>query len=137
MKKLLGIALVTVLSLSLVACGGNDAASSPTPAPVTNEIPPIPAGYEDARIINLDFTPQTIVPNSITLKAGEKVVFEIVNTDPDGEHNFLSKEIGLPEILVDGGQTVRSGWEVPNKPGTYEPLCTIHPWIKMTFVVEE
>ncbi len=100
---------------------------------------PVPAGAENARKIELAFTADDIQPDSVTMKTGEKVLFVIKNTDsgPKAEdHNFLNPEAGLSEILVHPGQTVRRLWTAPTKPGTYGPSCAIHPWIRMTFVVQ-
>lgn len=130
------------LLVTITACGSDKetsntaAASSPTAAVEYTKDEPIPAGAEDARVIELDFTPETILPNTVNIKAGEKILFVIKNTDEDGEHNFLSSTADLPEILVYGGQTVRRLWTAPGEPGVHEPLCTLHPWIKMTFIVE-
>ncbi|WP_027390210.1 cupredoxin domain-containing protein [Chrysiogenes arsenatis] len=151
MKKMIPFLVAASVALLLTACG-NDAkktqsTSSATPAaaavttaaPVTQETvkeEPAPAGAEDAREIILTFTPETIEPNEITMKAGEKILFVITNTDDEGEHNFLSAEAELPEILVNPEATVKRVWTAPTTPGTYGAMCTIHPWIKMTFVVE-
>jgi uncharacterized cupredoxin-like copper-binding protein len=99
---------------------------------------PAPAGAENARQVELVFSADDIKPNSVTFKGGEKVLFVIKNTDMEKkeDHNFLSREVSLSEILVHSGQTVRRLWTVPTKPGTYEPSCTIHPWIRMTFLVQ-
>ncbi len=139
MKRLVMILSMILLSLSLVACGGEESEESSAPVPGTDYVlvEDTPPGAEDARTIQLDFTPETIIPNEITMKPGEKILFEIKNTDLDGEHNFLGADVGLPEILVHAGQTVKRVWHAPDTPGTYEPLCTLHPWIKMTFVIEE
>lgn len=96
----------------------------------------ITASASEGRPIELTFTPETIEPNEITMKAGEKVLFIIKNTDDEGDHNFLSADAELPEILVGPEKTVQYSWTAPTTPGTYGAMCTIHPWIKMTFVVE-
>ena len=97
---------------------------------------PMPKGAEGLRVIELDFTIETILPNDITLKAGEKVLFVITNSDPKEDHNLIEADAGLREILVHPGQTARRIWTAPAKTGSYIPACAIHPWIRMTMVVE-
>lgn len=140
MKRLLTILLCLLVAVAISACGGgNQAEDADLPESGTDYVldEPVPEGAEDARVIELEFTPQTIIPNEVTMKAGEKILFVIKNTDDEGEHNFLDAASGLPEILVYPSQTVRRLWTAPTQPGEYEPMCTIHPWIKMKFIVEE
>lgn len=134
MKKglisLFTILTIILMSVSLTGCGS---------AKVEKNIvidEPAPSGSSDAKEIKLTFTPETINPNTVEMKPGEKVMFTIQNTDPKEDHNFLDPDGGLKEIVVHPGQTVRRLWTVPTKPGTYYPSCAIHPWIKMTFVVK-
>lgn len=136
MKKVLVLLTVLAAALALVACSGASAGLRPGQDYVVDE--PAPAGAENARQVELVFSADDIKPNSVTFKGGEKVLFVIKNTDMEKkeDHNFLSREVSLSEILVHSGQTVRRLWTVPTKPGTYEPSCTIHPWIRMTFVVQ-
>ncbi|HHW06891.1 MAG TPA: hypothetical protein GXX34_05070 [Clostridia bacterium] len=140
MKRLLVLLLCLLVALTMTACGGgnqDEVADAPEAGVDYVLDEPVPEGAEDARVIELEFTPQTIIPNEVTMKTGEKILFVIKNTDPDGEHNFLDAASGLPEILVYPSQTVRRLWTAPTTPGEYEPTCTIHPWIKMKFIVEE
>lgn len=138
MKRLALILLGLLLAMTLTACGGGSQEADIPEAGVDYVLDePVPEGAEDARVIELDFTTKTIEPNTVTMKAGEKILFVIKNTDPDGEHNFLDAASGLPEIMVYPNQTVRRLWNAPTQPGEYEPMCTIHPWIKMKFIVEE
>lgn len=97
---------------------------------------PLPAEAGDARQIQLEFDPDTIIPNEITLGAAEQVVWVITNTDKDEDHTFIDYEAGLTETVVVPGQTVRRLWTAPTTPGKYEPYCTIHPWIRMVLIVE-
>ena len=134
MKKglisLLTILTIILMSVSLSGCG----ASTSSKNVVVDE--PAPSGSSDAREIKLDFTAETINPNTVEMKSGEKVMFTIKNTDKKEDHNFLDPDGGLKEIVVHPGQTVRRLWTAPSKSGTYYPACAIHPWIKMTFVVK-
>lgn len=135
MKKLIFVALLIFSMAALAACGGGTSGGAvPGEDYIVDE--PMPSGAEDARKIELDFTPETIKPNEVTMKAGEKILFVIANTDEEEEHNFLDPNAELKEILVHPGQTVRRLWTAPTEPGVYEPNCAIHPWIRMTFIVE-
>lgn len=138
MKRLLIILLGLLLVVTLTGCGGSQDQGELSEAELDYVLDePVPEGAEDARVIELDFTTKTIEPNTVSMKAGEKILFVIKNTDPEGEHNFLDAAAGLPEIIVYPNQTVRRLWTAPAEPGEYEPMCTIHPWIKMKFIVEE
>ena len=134
MKKFVLIGLLLLSIFALAACGGGNGGAYPDEDYVMDE--PMPSGAEDAHKIELVFTPETINPNEVKMKAGEEVLFVIKNTDEEEDHNFLDPDGGLDEILVHPGQTVRRLWTAPDKPGVYEPNCAIHPWIRMTFVVE-
>lgn len=136
MKKALVLLLASGALAVMTACAGGSTGLRPGVDYVVDE--PVPAGAENARQIELIFSADDIQPNSATMKAGEKVLFVIKNTDMEKkeDHNFLSREAGLSEILVHSGQTARRLWTASSKPGTYEPSCTIHPWIRMRFVVQ-
>ena len=138
MKKRLNclfpVLILLLLFAALVSCGGSKVGVRPDEKYEMDE--PVPKGAGDAKTVNLTFTPETIVPNQLMLKAGEKVLFVIKNTDPKEDHNFLEPDAGLEEILVHPGQTVRRLWTAPSKAGEYVPSCNIHPWISMTLVVQ-
>lgn len=136
MKQTLLLLLALGALVALAACSGGSTGLRPGVDYVVDE--PVPGGAENARQIELVFSADDIKPNSVTMKAGEKVLFVIKNTDLEKkeDHNFLSREAGLSEILVHPGQTARRLWTASSKPATYEPSCTIHPWIRMSFVVQ-
>jgi plastocyanin len=56
--------------------------------------------------------------------------------DLNEDHNLVGPDIGLREIIVVPGQTVRRVWHTSDTPGEYWVGCTIHPWIAMTIIVE-
>ena len=128
MKKLLVLVVLGTLVLLLVACGGGQ-------APVVMD-EPVPAGAEGAHTVELTFSPENIKPDNILLKAGEKVLFVIKNTDPKEDHNLVSTDVNLKEILVKPGQTVRRLWTAPSKTGEFPVGCTIHPEIRMKFNIQ-
>lgn len=129
MQRGVFLAIIIILSLMLFGCGGSKASEV-----IMDE--PVPSGAGDARHIELEFDPDTILPNTVNIKAGEKILWVITNTDVEEDHNFIEYEAGLEEILVVPGQTVRRLWTATSTPGTYEPYCAIHPWIRMTLIVE-
>jgi plastocyanin len=129
MRKLfLVLAILVVMTLALVGCG------SSKPPVVMDE--PVPAGAEGAQVVELTFNTTDIKPSPVTVKAGQKVLFVIKNTDPKEDHNVVSTELGIKEILVVPGQTVRRLWTPPTKTGEYNAGCTIHPDIRMKINVQ-
>ena len=133
-KKLLFVGFGLLLILALFSCKKTEAGVDPSDDFVMDE--PMPSGGENAKKIELTFTRDAISPSSVTMKAGEKVLFVIKNVDSQEDHNLLEPDAGLKEILVHPGQTVRRLWTAPDKAGAYEPTCAIHPWIRMTITVQ-
>ena len=128
MRKLIVLVAVLALMLLVVACG------SSKPPVVMDE--PVPAGAEGAQVVNLTFNTTDINPATVTVKANQKVLFVIKNTDPKEDHNLVSTDLGIKEILVVPGQTVRRLWTPSVKPGEYPAGCTIHPDIRMKINVQ-
>ncbi len=128
MKKLATLILLLAL---LVGCGG-----PATEAIVMDE--PVPPGAEGVQVVELEFTSEKIIPETVTIPANTKVLFVIRNTDQTlkEDHNLVAPEIGLKEIIVRPGQTVRRLWTSYGTPGTYRVGCTIHSWIDMKIVVK-
>ncbi len=130
MREWISLIVLVLVGLLLVACGGSGSSAQV----VMDE--PVPAGAEGAHIIELTFSPENIKPDNITLKAGEKVLFVIKNTDPKEDHNLVGTDVNLKEILVKPGQTVRRLWTAPSKTGEFPVGCTIHPEIRMKFNIQ-
>ena len=72
-KKMLLIGLIALMSL-IAACGGGSSGSDEI---IMDE--PMPSGGEDAFLVELDFSQDTIIPNTVTVPAGEEVLFVIFN----------------------------------------------------------
>ncbi|MDE3091246.1 MAG: cupredoxin domain-containing protein [Chloroflexota bacterium] len=126
MKRFVVLLAVVVVGLMIVACDSKSV--------VMDE--PVPAGAEGAQVVELLFTPTDIQPDRVTIKAGQKVLFVIKNTDTKESHNLVSADLLIKEILVSPGQTVRRLWMPPAKPGEYAAGCTMHPDIRMKFTLQ-
>jgi len=136
MKKWFLFLLTLLIVASLGACGGNGGDSDEA---IMDE--PVPEGAENAMVVELEFTVDEIIPASVTIPADTDVLFVIYNSDTkegdlNEDHNLVAPDIGLQEILVMPGQTVRRLWHSYDVPGEYRVGCTIHPWIDMTLVIE-
>ncbi len=132
MKKRYYIVALALLTIMLTACSG-----SGNEEIIMDE--PVPAGAEDALVVELEFTADVIIPNTITIPTNSEILFVITNSDTvtlHEDHNLVAPEIWLKEILVAPGQTVRRLWTSYDQPGEYEISCTIHPWIDMIFIIE-
>lgn len=125
------VSLALLLLFALIGCGSGGSSGGPI---VMDE--PVPAGAEGAHIVELTFSPEDIKPDTIALKAGEKVLFVIKNTDPKEDHNLVGTDVSLKEIIVHPGQTVRRLWTASSKNGNFAVGCTIHPEIRMKFNIQ-
>ncbi len=106
-------------------------AAAPAPAPVAA----VPGGPRGIRLVanGLKWDVKTL-----TLKAGEKVKFIIVNQD-DETHNLWIPDLGLlppgsPDIST--GRTTSFEWTVPNRPGTYKSWCGYHPSMIIEVIIQ-
>ena len=136
MKKTITISMLLLAGFMLLAaCGGGGGGDEI----IIDE--PVPAGAEDAMVIELEFTVDEIIPHTVTIPAGQKVLFVIYNSDTkegdlNEDHNLVAPDIGLQEMIVIPGQTIRRLWTAYDVPGEYRVGCTIHSWIDMTMVIE-
>ena len=122
MRTLIALIVLGVLALGVAACSSQ--------APVVMD-EPVPSGAEGAQIVELVFNEKEIKPEMVSIKPGAKVLFVIKNTDPKEDHNLVGTDVGLKEIVVKPGQTVRRLWTAPSKTGEFPIGCTIHPEIRM------
>jgi plastocyanin len=130
MRKLMVVIILLGLALSVAACSGSGSSAQV----VMDE--PVPTGAEGAHTVELTFSTTDITPANVNVKAGEKVLFVIKNTDPKEDHNLVGSDVNLKEILVKPGQTVRRLWTASTKTGEFNIGCTIHPEIRMKFNVQ-
>lgn len=136
MKKYLFVWFLVITTLVLVGCGSRNAGDEV----IMDE--PVPAGAEDALMVELEFSAEEIIPNKVTIPAGKEVLFVVYNSDTEPgdlneDHNLVAPDIGLKEILVVPGQTARRLWDGYDVPGEYRAGCTIHSWIDMTIEIAE
>lgn len=97
------LALVALLAVTLVACGGGaTTAAGPTVA---------------VELSDFKFTPQTV-----ELPAGQKVTLELKNKG-SVEHDFTIEPIGL-KAIVKGGQTATRVVGPFTAGTTYDVICT-------------
>lgn len=94
-----------------------------TPAPVDEEI--------QIAALNVRFS-----PTQITVKPGETVRFVVTNNDPY-LHNFGSGEAAIPFVSLPGNTTQTVTWTAPTTKGAYTALCTLHPGMRLTIVIED
>ena len=75
-------------------------------------------------------------PAQITVKPGETVRFVVTNNDPY-LHNFGSGEAAIPFVSLPGNTTQTVTWTAPTTKGAYTALCTLHPGMSLTLVIED
>lgn len=125
--------LAAVLTVVLVACGGQTTAATPTAtaapptqAPTATPVPAtIPMGAVIVKMVEKTPGHYTFDPAAITIKAGTVVVW--VNMS-DGKHTVTS-DPGAPSAfnttsVVTQNQTFALAFTTP---GMYHYRCTIHP----------
>ena len=111
---------------------GNYSQSAPTAEPTPIGATPIPVDEEiQITALNLRFTPA-----EITVKPGETVRFVVTNDDPY-LHNFVSQEAGIPFLNLPGNTTQTVTWTAPAQIGAYTAICTLHPGMRLSIVVED
>jgi hypothetical protein len=135
MKRLVITSSLLIIAIILSACGGGKSEEI-----IMDE--PIPPGGENAYKVELEFSADEIIPNIVTIPADTDILLVIYNSDTkpgdlNEDHNLVGPDIGLNEIIVRPGQTVRRLWHSYDVPGEYRIGCTIHPWIDMTIIIQE
>lgn len=106
--------------------------SAPTAQPTAIGATPIPVDEE----IQITAANGRFAPTLITVKPGETVRFVVANTDPF-LHNFVSQEAGIPFLNLPGNTTQTVTWTAPAQTGAYTAVCTLHPGMVLTVVVED
>jgi amicyanin len=120
------VALATVAGLA--ACGGQSPAAAPSTsmpmsAPGTTAAG-APVATDTVSIKNFAFAPA-----DVTVKVGTTVTW--TNTDQEA-HTVTAKNGAFTSPALNSGSTYHYTF---TKPGTYDYLCTIHPFMTATVVV--
>ena len=64
-------------------------------------------------------------PRSLEVKAGQAVLVRVVNVGPLSPHDFVITELGVRTRLLEPGQEELLDFNAPNRPGTYEFICSV------------
>jgi uncharacterized cupredoxin-like copper-binding protein len=111
-----GLWLATVVvGLALVACGGDETAG---------------------RTVQIVQTDDACTPETITVQAGEKITFELVNQGTKDKEFEGIEGTKFEEVKVPAGKTRRSSWTAPKSPGTAKFKCYL-PGGSTTIVTAE
>jgi plastocyanin len=114
-------------ALALASCGGDDEPSSTAPATTSGGSGSSPSGAVQVAMENIQFTPETV-----TVKVGQRITW----TNEDGVQHDVESTSGEKvdsELFGEGGTFSFT----PTKAGTIEYVCTVHPGMEGTIVVEE
>ena len=127
------VALATVAALAgLAACGTSQAVAPRAPStsdsmsvmPTATAPAGAPVAVNTVSIKNFAF-----VPASVTVKVGTTITW--TNTDQEA-HTVTAKNGAFTSPALSNGSTYHYTF---TKPGTYDYLCTIHPFMTATVVV--
>jgi nitrite reductase (NO-forming) len=104
-----------------------------------HDMSPAPSGSPAAvstGTIKVTMKDNVFDPKQITVKAGDSVMFDVVNTGKvphnmhiapiDGNFDSASSSVTTPEI-INAGKSGMIDWKVPAQAGTYKFRCDIHP----------
>lgn len=125
------ILLIVPLTALLVGCGSNNKTetSGPAPAATTSTTATAPAGgskpsseAQTVKIAEFKFG------DPVTIPVGGKVTW--VNEDA-APHNAVGDTFKTADLEKGESDTVTF-----DKPGTYNYICTFHPYMKGTVIVE-
>lgn len=130
MSRSIGLLLVAALSLSLVACSSE---ASPTGSVIC-----VAPGNG---VLTLTAASTAFNAACLALPAGETTTVELVNNDSEPHDLAMytdssrSTQLWAADEIADAGETVE--YDLPAlDPGTYYFLCTIHPGMNGSVVVE-
>lgn len=122
-RTLLLVLLIATCALALAACGDSDDGGATTPATTGGESS---SGTVEVAMENIAYNPETV-----TVKVGQKITW----TNEDGVQHDVESTSGEQidsELFGEGGTFSFT----PTKAGTIEYVCTVHPGMDGTIVVE-
>jgi plastocyanin len=135
------LAVLTALSLSLVACGGGSDETTVTepPAESTTESPestdeegsanaPAPSG-DAVRSAKVEIKDFAYNPDPVTIEAGGKVIW--INQD-SAPHTATAEDGSFDTGTLEEGKLKSESFK---EPGTYAYICSIHPQMHGTVEV--
>ena len=124
-------------ALTLAACGGGDS------EPTVQDVNPDPTNAGEAAEdtgsggSTAEGTREVVMkgfqfePAELTVKVGQEVTWRNEDSAP---HDAFSEKDGLDTDDINQGETTEF---TPEKAGTIEYICSIHPQMKGTLIVEE
>src|SRR5712691_7312708 len=74
-------------------------------------------------------------PATLAVAPGQRITFDVENQD-DVDHNIVSPEAALSEVVLTGNQRKTIKWTAPSRPGSYKLICTYHRGMEMTVTVK-
>lgn len=120
--------LLAVLGL-VVACG---TASNPSSGPATSGNTPGGAVVTTTpAATTITIKNFAYVPPSLTVAPGTKIT--VINED-EAPHTVTATDHSFDSGMIHGGQ--RGEFTAPTTAGTYPYICTVHPYMKGTLIVQ-
>lgn len=96
---------------------------------------PVPSTQKVNQEINVTARNFKFDPTRVEVKKGDTIKFNISNQD-NFAHNAVSQDGKLAYTLLPANQTTSVVWTAPNQAGTYTVICTFHPGMQFTIVVD-
>jgi plastocyanin len=123
-KTIIGLSIITVLSVVLAACSSAAPAASPAVADSK------PAGAAPASgSVNIEMSGFAFNPKELTVKVGTTIIW--TNKDNAG-HDVKAADGSWGSDTLTNGQSFS---KVFDKEGTYAYVCTFHPGMAGTIIV--
>ncbi len=135
-------ALLLFAALAIGACGGSEATPAPSPEPSPEPVASTPASADPSMAAGacevvdaVDGTPVRIAgfafaPASVTIKVGETVTW--TNEDTAG-HTASTDDGSCRTATIQKGEAASIRFDAP---GEYPYICSIHPRMTGSVVVE-
>lgn len=134
------LALMAILSVALVACGGGGSEGQPAPSrgtPTSPSVATTPATAPSSGSLEVALQDQggkyAFSPSSFTFKVGQKVRLRLRSQNEF--HTFTASDVPTQEgkkvdFIVNGGQTVDFEF-TPSRVGSYKLTCLPHDALGM------